>query len=31
MYADDIYELFDPTLSLHRYILIEEPRPADFG
>jgi hypothetical protein len=27
MLADDIYELFDPMVSLYRYILIGEPRP----
>jgi hypothetical protein len=31
MSADDIYELFDPMLSLYRYILIGDPRPASFG
>ncbi len=27
-YADDIWELFDPMLSLYRYILIGKPRPS---
>jgi hypothetical protein len=26
--ADDIWELFDPMLSLYRYILIGEVRPT---
>lgn len=26
--ADDIYELFDPMLSLYRYILLGKPRPT---
>ena len=28
MFADDIMELLDPMLSLYRYILIGDPRPA---
>lgn len=28
MFADDIVELFDPMLSLYRYLLLGEPRPA---
>jgi len=28
MWVDDIWELFDPMLSLYRFILLDEPRPT---
>lgn len=28
MSADDVWELFDPMLSIYRYILLDEPRPS---